>query len=196
MTLDEQLRLVLPVGDGERFLYHVPIDESIFQLHFRVLAATKAAIWGKGLAYAADVGPQIASMVLRDEGELIARDRLEKGDHGASALLAEIKRLTTVVAPSEEGYQTLPVDKALGDEDWRELESRIVFFTCLYALTPRRSRREIAQAVAGILNALVTALPSTAAHDFIAQWTEDQDSKKAASSEPASGGEPGRGSEK
>ena len=173
MRIDEELRLVLPVGE-KVFAYHTPINEEVFRANFRILAATKASLWGKGLAYAADVGPQIASLTLVDEGEQLARERLEEGDYGARSLLAELKRLTVILKPTADGWDTLPVDKALDEAEWREIEARVVFFTCLYVLTPIADRTGVAEAVSGILRGRTTSSPISGMNAFLQKWIEDE----------------------
>lgn len=172
MRIDEELHLVLPLDDGF-YAYHTPITEEVFRANFKILANTKAAIWGKGLAYAADVGPQISALTLVDEGEQVALERGEQGDYGASALLAELKRLTTVLKPTANGWEYLPVDKALDADVWQEVLSRLVFFTCLYVLSPKAARAGVSRAIAGVLNARITSLPTTAMDDFLRTWIEE-----------------------
>jgi len=192
MRIDEELRLVLPLGD-DRFCYHTPITEEVFRANFKILASTRASLFGRGLAYAADVGPQIATLTLVDEGEQLARERHMEGDHGASALLSELKRLTTVLVPTDSGWKHEPVAKSLDEAEWREVESRVVFFTCLYALSERRNQEEAAQAGAGILGGRITSSKSSDLNAFLRAWTEEPTSgekpTEGASSEADSAGQ-------
>ncbi|MDE1854691.1 MAG: hypothetical protein KGI38_13345, partial [Thaumarchaeota archaeon] len=98
MKLNEAINLVVPVG--ERQAYHTPISREVFEANYRILAATKAALSGKGVMYQMDAGPRIAALAMRDEGKRDAEDRGSVDDAGhprdemTPALLAEIKRLT------------------------------------------------------------------------------------------------------
>lgn len=174
MKIDDDLNLVIPiVKDGEEVLvygYHTPISRQVFEANFRVIAATKAAMSSKGGYYEASAGPRIAALALRDMGK---RDAVERGDvddegeardGGAEALLAEIKRLTTVLVPEGGGWQMVPVDAAIragriDEEDWAEAESSIVFFTCHLRMAKKADRKQMAEAVSGLIGCELTSLP-------------------------------------
>jgi len=174
MQLTDSLQLVVPIcsdDSGVRvYGYHVPISREVFEANYRILAATKAQLSSKGLHYQMGSGPRIAAMALRDEGKKDAQERGDLDDDGkptdggASSLLGEIKRLTTIVAPGEQGFESIPVDSAISRkiidaDDWQEALSAIVFFTCHYALARKSERVPMAEAVASILTASTTALP-------------------------------------
>lgn len=140
--------------------YHTPISTEIFTANYRIIAATKAAIYSKGTGYAADVGPRIAGLLLRDFGQADAAE-WNVPDH-APALLADLKRLTYVLAPGKDGFEQLPVDVALARgvidaEEWSEAESSLVFFTCSYSMAPRSQRQVYGDAVASVLQGLITS---------------------------------------
>lgn len=164
-AINHNLKVVLTVDDSV-YAYHTPISEQVFRANFKVLAATKAELFKHGLAHAINTGPSIAALTLMDEGTREAMDRGVDGDMGAADLLADLKRLTLVLAPTGEGWDTLPVDKAISDghltdEQWEELEATLVFFTSAYALAPRSKRAAAAESTAGVLNASVTSLSPT-----------------------------------
>lgn len=168
MQITDSLNLALPVGDGLT-AYHAPISRAIYEAHYSVINAVKAALSRKGIHYQMGSGPRIANLVLKDEGEKDAAERESfdaKGnvvDERTPALLAEIKRLTTILAPGANGYDLLPVDVAISQgkidaEDWGELEANLVFFTC-HAMTARKANRSsIATATASVLGSSITAL--------------------------------------
>ena len=136
MRINDDLKIVIPIGDTNDAApcvqaFHIPISRDVFEQNFKIIAATKASMFSAGSARAASVGMTIAALTLRDEGATLAGGN---GDGGASALLAEIKRLTTILAPTESGFEQLPVDIAIKQgiidaEDWREVEAQLVFFT-------------------------------------------------------------------
>lgn len=168
MQITDSLNLALPVGDGLT-AYHIPISRQIYETHYSVINAVKAALSRKGIHYQMGSGPRIANLVLKEEGERDAAERESfdaKGnaiDERTPALLSEIKRLTTILAPGAGGYELVPVDAAISQgkldaEDWSELEAAIVFFTC-HAMTARKmNRSSIATATASILNGSITSL--------------------------------------
>lgn len=173
--LNESMNLVVPVkesGDAQIYAYHTPISREVFEANFRALAATKAALASKGLYYQMDAGPRIAALTLRDEAMRDAdmAGRIDKdgkpSTQAVDALLAEFRRLTTVLCPTPKGWQQLPVDVALStgeidEEDWAEAESAICFFTCHYAMAKKKDRNRIGLATAGVLNALTTSSTPT-----------------------------------
>ena len=137
--------------------YHTPISREVFETNYRVLTETQVAISSKG-----PLGMRIAALALRDAAKA---DAVAQGmdDTAPSPLLAEIKRLTMVLAPTETGYEPLPVDvaiarKAIDAEDWEEAEAAIVFFTCGYSIARRSARARLATAYASVLQGSITSL--------------------------------------
>jgi len=167
-SINEALNLVLPVRDDGAitiYAYHTPISREVFEANYRLLAATKAALSDKGVMYQMDSGPRIAALALKDEGR-----SGEEDDNAALSLLAELKRLTMILCPAADGWKMLPVDGAIAQglidaDDWGEVESAIVFFTCLYALSRKATRKKGAEAMASLLSGSIT---SSSALDFAA----------------------------
>ena len=174
MRIDQNLNLVIPVRMGEKGIvlihaYHTPISREVFEANYRVLAATKSALASKGIHYQMSAGPRIAGLMLMDEAK---RDAMETGSidadgkpiiDGALALLADIKRLTMVLVPTDTGWISRPIDAAISGgqidiEEWQEVASSIVFFTSHYWLTKRSERESIAKATASVLNGQSTSL--------------------------------------
>jgi hypothetical protein len=202
VAITNDLKLVVPLkrsenGDVLIYGYHTPIDRPVFEANYRVISATKAAIFGNGLRYAADIGPRIAALTLVDEG---TRDSALRGefmsdgtikDGGAKSLLAELKRLTLVLSPGPNGWENLPVDVAIqrgiiDEEDWRDGESSIVFFTCAFAMAPRQTRKGVASVLAGVTMAKITSLaPTEYCAGLLTSTTDDAIATRAASSVPS-----------
>lgn len=177
VEINDALNVVIPVkvdADGNTLVYgyHIPISKEVFDANYRILSATNAAIFARGSKFAAQVGPRIATLRLRDEAAQDAADREDfdtdgnpRAD-GAAALLADIKRLTTVMVPGPNGWECIPVDAAIGRknidaEDWSEAESALVFFTCTYAMTPRANRRRLVEGLFSVMPGLITSLLPT-----------------------------------
>lgn len=141
IKVDRRLNLVLPIGDeGTTLWVHsVPISREIFERYWEPISRTMVRMSG----VAGNAAPRIAALALKDSAiELgqwedrrdpatkeITRPGVERG------LLAEIRRLTSVVVYAEAGgWQTLPLDVAMQqgkiDPDTAaEVESFLVFFT-------------------------------------------------------------------
>ena len=150
--------------------FHAPISKPVFDLNFRILAATKSALASRGAHYLMSSGPRIATLTLRDEGLRDAESRGRFDDDGkpkddeTRAFLAELKRLTTILCPGVNGWDMLPVDTAIAtgkidEEDWQETEASIVFFTCQRSMSKKVDRERIAKATASLLNASITSSP-------------------------------------
>lgn len=201
MKINEKLNLVLPVVSDDKGVvvrgYHVPISREVFEASFRILAATKASLSSKGSYFLMDSGPRIATLTLRDEGRQDAAERGDfdakgnPGDGGAEALLLEIKRLTTIMAPTSNGWDFLPVDTAiqqgiLDEDDWREAESAIVFFTAHSALAKKADRAGVTRATTSLLKASTTSLPPMEyANSLLTSTTAEATEGKAVSSVPS-----------
>jgi hypothetical protein len=200
LKINDDINLVIPVKSDSKgvvvYAYHTPISRAVFESNYRILAATKSALAGKGIHYQMDSGPRIAALTLVDEGK---KDALERGDFdengqpkdsGAQSLLMEIRRLTTALIPGNNGWDMVPVGTAItkgaiDEDDWREAESAIVFFTCHYALAKKAERLGMAQATASLLKGSST---SSSLSEFAASLqtstTEQPLLKKVASSVP------------
>lgn len=177
MQISDELNLTIPLGskDEQMWAYHVPISQDVFKANYFALAAVKAALMAKGAAFTMDAGPRIAGLLLTDEARMEARKRGdldskgEGSDRSARALLTEIRRLTVVVVGGPGGYEQLPADIAiqsgkLDKEEWEEVESALVFFTCFYVMERKKDREVTARATSSLFQASVTSSSIT---DFI-----------------------------
>jgi hypothetical protein len=194
-TINEALNLVLPIKSDDTgvrlYAFHSPISREVFEANYELLGAVKAKLMSKGPAYNISSGPVIAALTLRDEGRKDAAENGEQGDGGAAALLNELKRLTVVLVPTANGWETIPVDASIAQghldaEDWSETESAIVFFTCLCAMAKRADKAKFAAGAASILKGSTTSSTATAFSDSLPTSTTTAPSvTKAASSVPS-----------
>ncbi|MDP9651711.1 hypothetical protein [Paraburkholderia caledonica] len=209
MHIDESLNAVFPVVteritkkvEGKDvhedivtvWAYHSPISRAVFDANYRTLAATKAAMSSKGPHYLMSAGPRIAALTFRDEGVRDAEARGKFDDEGnpkdddVTAFFAEIKRLTTILCPGQNGWDMLPVDAAIAGgridkEDWEEVESAIVFFCCHWSMAKKSDRKRIAQATASLLSASITPSPLSEYVGSLQKLTPGATSAKPAAS--------------
>ena len=169
MRIDEKLNIVVPVRreDGEpgAYVYHAPISREVFEAHFRALSLMHSEIVGRDPSYMGS-GIHCASLIFRDVAAAEAAKRGPQGVDRSQSLFGEIKRLTTVLAPSAAGWELLPVDAAIAAghltaDEWSEVESALVFFTGAYWMASSNRRREVMMTVASILGSSTTSsLPS------------------------------------
>lgn len=212
MKIDESRNIVLPVVTetirkkikgkdvSEKIVrvhaFHTPISRAVYEQNFRVLAATKSALASKGSHYLMGSGPRVAALTLADEGR---KDAAERGrfnedgnvvDEETPALLAEIKRLTTILCPGQNGWEMLPVDVAINQEkidgeDWEEVASSIVFFSCHYSIARKSDREVTAQTMAHFLSGSITSSTPTEFVDSLQKSTPAEPTKRTPSSIPS-----------
>ena len=135
VSINRRLNLVIPVStdSGTAFLHSQPISRETFERYWKVLARTHAAFFSQGLGIVS--GPSVAVLMLKDVAE-------EMGVWGGSdgvqnGLLNEMRRLTNLIVP---GQDPIPLANAAGkvsDEDLRDAEGALVFFTCVSAVNKR-----------------------------------------------------------
>jgi len=189
VKIDANLNLVIPIErDGKTaFIHSTPISRYAFESHFRLLATTYADMFGRGGGYA-NVAPRVATLTLREVGGRLAAEAGDvdeegrpKGDGGADALLAEIKRQSIVAASFSDGWQMMPVDAALkrevlDEDDWREAEAALVFFTCLCWMTPRKNAAQAVRLMASAIGLSTAALPPSEWMNSLPKSTPEESS--------------------
>jgi len=184
--INAALNLVLPIRSGEDgtallYAYHTPISRDVFEANYRIISATKGELFaGMGhsekrrMAQSLSDASRIATLTFKDEAK---RDAIEHGfdfDNPESpppgyAFLAELERLTLVLAPTANGWEQIPVAVAIGrklidQDEWAEVLSSIVFFTCGLSMVPKNGRMDTATFLALIVTGSITSLPPT-------EWT-------------------------
>ena len=171
MTITSDLKLTFPIkwndaGEPLIYAYHIPISRAVFEANYRLIGGTLAMLQSKSVGLNV---VDVATLAMKDVGRRDAREwGLPEGlsieDGGmAVPLLAELKRLTSIIAPTPEGYRSVPVDVAIGTkvidpEDWEEAQSALVFFTVGYT-TKRRNLPTVAADLASPLMGSITSLP-------------------------------------
>lgn len=153
MKINHNLALTYDIGDFKG--YSIPVSREVFEANFKLISATKAALFSGDWKQAVQVGQIIATLTLLDEGRKLADKSENKGDYGAKALLQEIKRLTTILVPSSSGWDYATVDECIKsnkiqEEQWKEVESDLVFFMCVYALSRTSEKQNAVEALCSI----------------------------------------------
>lgn len=139
MRIDQKQNLVFPVDtdQGTIYIHSTPISREVFEKHYLVLGKTFSRIMTEGLTIIQ--GPNMAGLLLRD----IAKETTIPGRGGNAwdgpdgvemTLFPEMRRLTNVVFPTPEGYQTKPYEVArrdgtIDDDDAAAVENALAFFT-------------------------------------------------------------------
>ena len=170
ISVSSDLKLTFPIkwndaGQPTIYAYHIPISRLVFEQNYRLIGGTLAMLQSKSVGTNV---VDVATLALKDIGRRDAREwGLPEGlsieDGGmAVPLLAELKRLTYIIAPSATGYESISAEIALARnvitaEDWEECEAALVFFTAGYS-TKRRNLPTVAADLASPLLGSITSL--------------------------------------
>jgi hypothetical protein len=171
--LNRKLNIVLEL-DGEKgkiSIHSTPISKGVFEDNYLVISRTFTAIYANGLGPMA--GPRVAALMLKDEAKKI--DAVDK----TISLLAEITRLTNVVVPGENGWETLPFDVAKKrgalDEDNASLaENFIVYFMCASSIHLRGELAVATDVLKTVWGVLHTSLNATEYMRSLPTLTQDE----------------------
>lgn len=162
MKIDEKLNLVVTVerDGGNLYVHSAPIGLEVFERYFLVIAKTFAAIYSEGLNIVA--GPRVAGMMLKK----ISTDLDMWGDV-SGGLVAEIRRLSNVAIPGDDGWRTVPLQDAINKhlfdaDEVAEIDGIITFFTCASVMHRAKQVRPIIEAAASLWKAQITSLDATA----------------------------------
>lgn len=167
LKVNRQLHLVIPITQGEKtlFVHSTPVSSEQFDTFFLVIAKTFSAIYAEGLGAVA--GPRVAAKLLRRVAE-----SLGEWEDVKVGLVDEIRRMTNVFAPTDKGWQMIPLDdavtsKLIDKEDASEVENAIVFFTVTWLMHKRTDREEVVTAAASLWGARIDSLSCTAFLDSL-----------------------------
>ena len=145
MKIDKSLNIVFPVqrDSGQVWVHSTPLSREAFSHHFMLISKTFTAMLDHGLATAA--APRVAMLML----EKVALE-LPEGADSAVAFTNELRRMTSIIVPTNEGWQPVPLHMAeergyLGEEERDEVEGVVAFFICFSAMVPRNRRRLFAE---------------------------------------------------
>lgn len=196
MQIDAKLNLVLPVCWREvelphptepdqkvssleptAWAHHIPISSAVFEANYRIIIGARKEVDEGGRAAA-----RIATLALRNAARSLGLE-----DSAANALLVEIRRLTSIIAPTPQGYAPMMVDLALSQgvlsaAEWKEAESNLVFFTCFYSLATSARQARLASSAASVLLGSTTSLTPT---EYAASLKTSTASAISAESEPS-----------
>lgn len=166
MKIDKKLNLVLPIvdenGEPTAYVHSTPIGSNVFDMYFLPLARTYSAIFSLGLGPVA--GPKVADKMLK---KMSIDIKMWDGEAGVErGLIAEIHRLTQVIAPGKNGWETIPYKYAkdsgvLSKEDAAEVDAAIVFFIVTSAMHPKAELKDYLQAMCSNWGARIELLNCT-----------------------------------
>ena len=183
MMIDKKLNLVIPVYQGEKVLYvhSAPIGRVVFERYFMTISKAFTSVYSRGLGTMA--GPRVASMLVKkiaiDDGDWEGPAGVERG------FFAEIRRLSNLIAPTENGWQAIPLEEALAkkmldEDDASEVENAICFFILASAMHRKKELAGVLDSVKDFWGAQTSSLNCTEYMDSLRiSKTEESSGEKA-----------------
>lgn len=176
MKLNEKLNLVIPMTDdngNEYYLHTTPLSPEAFNANYLLLSQGFSFMVEQAVQITA--GPKIANLVLRDLAERQGRSEVYE------AIIAEIKRITTVIKQSENGWEPLPLSsaiarKVINEKELDEAMNFIVFFILTSALMSGQKLTASLEYMNGLWGSQNTSLTSTGWRDSLPILTGDESS--------------------
>ncbi len=173
-TLNRKLNIVLSVDTekGPVHVHSVPIGREIFEDNYLVISRAFTQVYTNGLGPV--TGPRVAALLLRDEAK-----KLGVWEHTQQSLIAEIYRLTNVIAPSDNGWETMPFDVAkkrgiLDNDVAAEVENCLVYFTCASSVHLRVELTVALEGLSTLWGAQTTSLNVTEYQRSLPIWTPEE----------------------
>jgi hypothetical protein len=144
-VLNKKLNIVLTFDIDENlqgYVHSAPLSREAFEQNYLVLSKTFTAIYSEGLGPV--LGPRVAMLILKEQAIALGEGRNGSGGQKAwdavqSSLVFEIYRLTNVVWPGPNGWETIPYVEAkrrelLDEDQTSEVENALVYFIVASAL--------------------------------------------------------------
>lgn len=134
VKINRKLNIVVPMEDDTGrtyYLHSIPMSREAFKENWLLLSQTFSIMVEQGIQVTA--GPRVAAMVMKDLADKQGREDDYK------AVIAEVKRLTTVIKPTENGYEQIPLSTAMirgvvSTDDVDDAENMLVFFMLVSAM--------------------------------------------------------------
>jgi hypothetical protein len=176
VQIDRKMNLVIPVFSGGRtfYVHSVPISREVFEQNFVLLSRTLTTLYAGG---ATPMNARLAMLYLRKTAsEMIGPG--ESPDPLVTPITHEMNRLSSVLVPSAAGYEVLPWQQAIDrktfdDEDAREVESILCFFTLAWHMHKKAELGGLVELLVGLGAQEVTSLTPTAFAASLTTSTED-----------------------
>lgn len=137
MKINSALNLVIPLqtDNGTVNFHSRPLRRETFEKYYMVISMAFTRLIENGLEL---TGARVAAMHLKSVAQSIGQ--WEGAEGVQNGLFEEIARLTSVLVLTETGWDSLPVNVAIGreyisEDDWEDAKQGIVFFILISAMT-------------------------------------------------------------
>jgi len=161
VSINRKLNLVLTVETekGTVHIHATPISREIFEDNFLVISRAFTAVYTNSLGPV--TGPRVAALLLKQEAKT-----MNVWERTQQSLMAEIYRLTTVISPTEGGWEEIPFDIArkrgiLSADDAAEVENSLVYFICASAIHLKAEMTVAMEGLSTLWGAQTTSLNVT-----------------------------------
>lgn len=182
-SINHNLNLVMTVERGEDepplYVHSVPVSNEVFETYWRVLNQTYVEMAATSL----QTGIKIAALALRN----IAQEQgiwTKMGEQPGvqNGLVEEMRRLTNVVVPTDNGWSTLPLSVAVKQghvdaETAKEVDNITTFFTVAWHMFPRLKREAFLKDVLKSWDVQTTSLDCTEYANSLTQSTRKETSE-------------------
>ncbi|MXV36817.1 MULTISPECIES: hypothetical protein [unclassified Saccharibacter] len=172
VTINEALNLVVPLSDDRGHVYCPPLSREAFEQCWKLFARTWSVLESDDLGIT--TGSAVAALALKECAESGAANDMEK----YHAVMAEIRRNTTFIGATSEGFTPVPLATAekkgwLQEDDRYDVENIIVFFTVASALLPKKRQGRILHFLTLLRDVEASSLTVTQYLDSLRNSTKD-----------------------
>jgi hypothetical protein len=171
VKINRKLNLVMTVetGDGPVHIHSVPISREVFEDNFLVISRAFTAVYTNSLGPV--TGPRVAALLLKQEAQALG-----VWERTQQSLMAEIYRLTNVIAPGNNGWEQMPFDAAkkrdiLDEDTAAEVENCIVYFICASSIHLKQEMEVAREGLSTLWGAQTTLLNVTEYMRSLPTWT-------------------------
>jgi hypothetical protein len=180
VKLNRNLNLVMTVESvrGPLHVFSMPLPRSIFEANFRLMARTFSSLYTDN--FVAISGPKVAVLLLMEQANALEVKTEAEG------LLNEMRRLTNVFAPTENGgdyeiitYYEARKKKLIDDEEAADIEGAICFFILVCRVASNYQRNSLLTGLSILWNVETTSLTLSEYQNFLqTSMTEESITQK------------------
>jgi hypothetical protein len=161
IKINRKLNLVLTLetDDGNIYIHSTPISRVAFEDNFLTISRTFNAIYANSLGPIA--GPRVAALMLKQEATALG-----VWEKTQQSLMSEMYRLTSIILPGENGWETMPFDIArkrgiIDEYTVGEVENTLVYFMCSSAIHQKEEMEMARQGLSSLWGAQIISSNAT-----------------------------------
>jgi hypothetical protein len=162
VKLNRKLNLTMTVDTDASTIYihSTPIGRQVFEDNYLVISRAFTAVYTNGLGPV--TGPRVAYLLLQEQAKT-----LNVWEKTQQSLMGEIHRLTMVMVPGQNGWESLPYEVAkkrgiLDEDTAAEVDNCLVYFTCASSIHLRAELTVALEGLSTLWGAQTTSLNATA----------------------------------